>query len=117
MEQEHDKVRTEMEQYRAAGYKYFKLRVGIHPQEDIELICFATKIAQHGEVVYADANCRWTLTKAMKVVQAVDDLDVMIEQPCLTYEDCMHVRSNTSQSIKLDELVIDLSMAQKITQD
>jgi len=117
MEQEHDKVRAEMEQYRAAGYKYFKLRVGIHPQEDIELIRFAARIALPGEVIYADANCRWTLPEAMKVVQAIEDLDVMIEQPCLTFEDCMHVRSQTNQSIKLDELVTDLSMAQRITQD
>jgi L-alanine-DL-glutamate epimerase-like enolase superfamily enzyme len=117
MEQEHDKVLSEMEQYRAAGYKYFKLRVGIHPQKDIELIRFAAEIAKPGEVVYADANCRWTLDEAMKVVRAVKDLDVMIEQPCLTYEDCMYVRSNTNQSIKLDELVTDQSISERIIQD
>jgi len=117
MEQEHDKIRAEMEQYRAAGYKYFKLRVGIEPERDIALIRFAAGVAQPGEVVYADANCRWTLHDALKVVRAVDDLDVMIEQPCLTYEECLHVRARTNLSMKLDELVTDQSMAERLTQD
>lgn len=117
MEQEHDKIRVEMEQYRAAGYTYFKLRVGIHPDADIELIRFAAGLAQPGEVVYADANCRWTLPEAMKVVRAVEDLDILIEQPCLTYEDNMQVRANTNQSMKLDELVTDQAMAHQIVQD
>jgi cis-L-3-hydroxyproline dehydratase len=117
MEQEHEKIRAEIEQYRAAGYKYLKLRVGIEPEKDIALIRFAASIAEPGEVVYADANCRWTLPEAMKVVQAVEHLDVMIEQPCETYEDCMHVRANTDQAMKLDELVTDRSMAERIVQD
>jgi L-alanine-DL-glutamate epimerase-like enolase superfamily enzyme len=117
MEQEHDKIRTEMAQYRASDCKYFKLRVGIEPEKDIELIRFAIEIAQPGEVVYADANCRWTRSEAMKVVQAVENLDVMIEQPCLTYKDCMYVRSNTNQSFKLDELVTDQAIAGRIIKD
>ncbi len=117
MEQEHDKIRAEIEQYRAAGYKYLKLRVGIQPEEDIELIRFAAEIAEPGEIVYADANCRWTLSEAMKVAQAIEDLDVMIEQPCLTYEDCLHVRANTNLSMKLDELVTGQLIAERIIQD
>ncbi len=117
MEQEHDQIRSEMEQYRAAGYKFFKLRVGIEPEKDIALIRFAAGLAQPGEVVYADANCRWTLHDALRVVRAVDDLDIMIEQPCLTYEECLHVRSRTNLSMKLDELVTDLSIAERMTRD
>ncbi len=117
MEQEHDKILAEMEQYRAAGYKYFKLRVGIEPEKDIELIRYAAKLAKPGEVVYADANCRWTLHDALKVVRAVEDLDVMIEQPCFTYDECMHVRARTNLSMKLDELVTDQFMAERMTRD
>ena len=116
-EQERDKIRTEMEQYRAAGCKYLELRVGIQPEKDIELIRFAAEIAKPREVVYADANCRWTLLEAMKVAQAIDDLDVMIEQPCFTYEDRLHVRANTNLSMKLDELVTDQFIAERITRD
>ena len=117
MEQDHDKVLAEIEHYRAAGYKYLKLRVGIHPEEDIELIRFAAEIAEPEEIIYADANCRWTLSEAMSVARAIDDLDVMIEQPCLTYEDCMHVRTNTNLLMKLDELVTDQFIAERVIQD
>jgi len=117
MEQSHENILAEMEQYRAAGYKYFKLRVGIAPESDIELIRFAATAAKPGEVVYADANARWTLHDALKVVRAVDDLDVMIEQPCLTYEECLHVRSRTNLSMKLDELVTEQSIAERMTRD
>jgi len=117
MEQQHDKILAEIERYRAAGYKYFKLRVGIEPEKDIALIRFAAETAKPGEVVYADANCRWTLHDALKVVRAIDDLDVMIEQPCLTYEECLHVRSRTNLSMKLDELVTDQLMAERMTRD
>ena len=117
MEQEHDKIKIEMERYRASGYKYFKLRVGIEPNKDIDLIKFAVNLAQPGEVVYADANCRWTLSEALKVVKEIEGLGIMIEQPCLSYEDCMNVRKNTDLLIKLDELVTDLTIAEKIVQD
>lgn len=117
MEQSHEKILAEMEQYRTAGYKYFKLRVGIEPESDIELIRMAVNAAKPGEVVYADANGRWTLHDALRVVRAVDDLDVMIEQPCLTYEECLHVRSRTNLSMKLDESVTDQLMAERITHD
>jgi L-alanine-DL-glutamate epimerase-like enolase superfamily enzyme len=117
MEQEHDKIKAEVEQYRASGYKYFKLRVGIEPDKDIELIKFAANLAEPGEIVYADANCRWTLSEALEVVKAIEGLDVMIEQPCLSYEDCIKVRENTGLLIKLDELVTDLTMAKKIVRD
>ena len=117
MEQEHDKIQAEMAQYRAAGYKYFKLRVGIEPQKDIALIRFAASLAQPDEIVYADANCRWTLPEAIDVARAVEDIDMLIEQPCETYEDCLKLRQTTSQSMKLDELVTDQSMTERIIED
>lgn len=117
MEQGGEKMLAEMEQYRDAGYKHFKLRVGIEPENDIETIRTAARAARPGEVVYADANGRWILHDALRVVRAVDDLDVMIEQPCMTYEECLHVRARTNVSMKLDESVTEQSMAERLTHD
>lgn len=117
MEQEHDRIKVEMEQYRRSGYKYFKLRVGINPHRDIELIKFAADLIEPGEFLYADANCRWTLLEALAVVQAIEGYGIMIEQPCLSYEDCINVRRNSRLEMKLDELVTDLTMAKKIAKD
>ncbi len=70
-----------------------------------------------GEIAYADANQGWTINDAVKVVRAVRDLDVMIEQPCRTYEECLHVRAHTDLPMKLDECVTNIRIAQRIVQD
>ena len=51
----------------------------------------------------ADANTGWLASGAMRVVRAVKDLDIYIEQPCLTYEECLTVRRRTDLPFILDE--------------
>jgi L-alanine-DL-glutamate epimerase-like enolase superfamily enzyme len=58
----------------------------------------------------ADANTGWTQHEAMRVVRAVRSVDVYIEQPCLTYEECLAVRRNTDHPFVLDENVDSLEM-------
>ena len=41
----------------------------------------------------------------MRVVEAVKDIDVYIEQPCLRYEDCLSVRQHTNLPFVLDEVI------------
>ena len=41
----------------------------------------------------------------MRVVNAVRDVDVYIEQPCATYEQCLSVRRNTALPFVLDEVI------------
>jgi len=43
--------------------------------------------------------------EAMRVVNAVRDVDVYIEQPCATYEQCLSVRRNTALPFVLDEVI------------
>ena len=42
-----------------------------------------------GDVLIAHANTGWLPHQAARVVRAVRDLDVYIEQPCATYEECL----------------------------
>ena len=42
---------------------------------------------------------------AMRVVRAVRDVDVYIEQPCLSYEECLAVRRKTDHPFVLDEVI------------
>ncbi|MBW7928282.1 MAG: mandelate racemase, partial [Fimbriimonadaceae bacterium] len=58
----------------------------------------------------ADANTGWTLHEAKRVVRAVRDVDVYIEQPCLSYEECLAVRRATDHPFVLDENVDSLDM-------
>ena len=58
-----------------------------------------------GDILVADANTGWNRHEAARVVGAVADLDVYIEQPCLTYEECISIRRRTSLPFILDEVI------------
>lgn len=96
--------------YREQGYTRFQLKVGGDPDTDIERIRIVRAMLQPTDRLVADANTGWTQHEAMRVVRAVRDIDVYIEQPCLTYEECLAVRRNTSHPFVLDENIDSLDM-------
>lgn len=96
--------------YRAEGYTRFQLKVGGDPDVDIARIRAVRGILQPTDRLVADANTGWTQHEAQRVVRAVRDVDVYIEQPCLTYEECLAVRRNTDHPFVLDENVDSLDL-------
>lgn len=89
--------------YRDEGYRKFQLKVGGDPAEDIARIRASAEVLQSGETLVADANTGWRVDDAARVVMAVRDVDVYIEQPCLTYEHCVSIRRRTALPFILDE--------------
>lgn len=96
--------------YRDQGYTRFQLKVGGDPDQDIDRIRQARACLRSTDRLVADANTGWTQHEAMRVVRAVRDLDVYIEQPCLTYEECLAVRRQTDHPFVLDENIDSLNM-------
>jgi L-alanine-DL-glutamate epimerase-like enolase superfamily enzyme len=94
--------------YRADGYTRFQLKVGGDPDTDIERIHAVRAMLGPSDRLVADANTGWTQHEAMRVVKAVRDVDVYIEQPCLTYEECLSVRRHTDHPFVLDENIDSL---------
>ena len=91
--------------YRADGYRRFQLKVGGDPDVDIERIRQVAERLHPGDKLVADANTGWLKHEAMRVVKAVEDVDVYIEQPCLRYEDCLSVRRHCGNPFILDEVI------------
>ena len=89
--------------YRDEGYTRFQLKVGGDPDTDIERIHAVADRLQPGDKLVADANTGWTQHEAARVVRGVKDVDVYIEQPCLTYEECLTIRRRTDHPFILDE--------------
>ena len=58
----------------------------------------------------ADANTGWLPHQAARVVRGVRDLDITIEQPCLTYEECLTIRRRTDHPFILDECMDSVGM-------
>jgi L-alanine-DL-glutamate epimerase-like enolase superfamily enzyme len=92
-------------EYRKAGYRRFQLKVGGDPDTDIERIRAVAAKLQTGDRLIADANTGWRMHDAMRVIRAVHDVDVYIEQPCLTYDECLSIRRRTDHPFVLDEVI------------
>jgi cis-L-3-hydroxyproline dehydratase len=91
--------------YRDEGYTKFQLKVGADADSDIERIRLSAAEMRPGDILVADANTGWTMHEAARVVNAVRDVDVYIEQPCPTYEECLVTRRRTSLPFVLDEVI------------
>ena len=94
--------------YRAEGYTKFQLKSGSDVETDVARIHKVAAELQPGDVLVADANCGWTQHEAMRVADGVRDVNVYIEQPCLSYEECLVIRRHTNRPFVLDEVIDDL---------
>ncbi len=91
--------------YRAEGYRRFQLKVGGAPEVDVERIRAVRAVLGGSDVLVADANTGWLMHEAARVVRAVRDVDVYVEQPCATYEECLSIRRRTDHPFVLDETI------------
>ena len=100
-----DAMARRVSEYRAEGYRRFQLKVGGDPDVDVARIRAVRAVLDPGDVLVADANTGWLPHQAARVVRAVRDVDVYIEQPCATYEECLSIRRRTDHPFVLDETI------------
>jgi cis-L-3-hydroxyproline dehydratase len=103
--------------YRDEGYRRFQLKVGSDVETDIARIHAVSKKLIPGDILIADANTGWLMHEAMRVVRGVKDVDVYIEQPCLTYEECLSIRRNTDHAFVMDECIDGMDKLLRANQD
>jgi L-alanine-DL-glutamate epimerase-like enolase superfamily enzyme len=104
-------------EYRALGYRRFQLKVGGDADEDIERIRAVRAVLDPRDKLVADANTGWTIHEAARVVNAVRDIDVYIEQPCASYEQCLAIRRRTPLPFVLDEVIDSLDTVLRAAAD
>ncbi len=112
-----ERMAERVAQYRAEGYRCFQLKVGGDADTDIARIRAVSAALAPGDVLVADANTGWLPHQAARVVRAVQDVDVYIEQPCLSYEECLSIRRRTSHPFVLDESVDSIGMLLRASAD
>jgi len=112
-----DEMARKVAKYKSEGYTRFQLKVGGDPDTDIERIHAVRAMLSSSDRLVADANTGWTQHEAVRVVRAVRDVDVYIEQPCLTYEECLAVRRLTDHPFVLDENVDGIDMLLRAKSD
>jgi len=93
------------------GIRQFQVKLGTDNdwQADAERLIKVRKAVGDGPIVYGDWNCGASRLQATRTGRAVSHLDVMLEQPCKTLDDCAAVRQATGLPIKIDEGAHDLA--------
>lgn len=94
----------------ATGIRQFQVKLGADAdwQADTERLIKVREAVGNGPLVYGDWNCGATKLHATRTGRAVAHLDIMLEQPCKTLEDCAAVRQATGLPMKIDECAYDL---------
>lgn len=112
-----DEMAANVSMYREQGYRRFQLKVGGNPDEDIARIRACREVLDPGDKLVADANTGWLPHEAMRVVRGVADVDVYIEQPCLSYDECFSIRQRTSHPFVMDECIDGIDPLMRIAAD
>ena len=90
---------------KVAGITQFQVKLGADNdwQTDVERLRKVRETVGERFLVYGDWNCGATQLDATRVGRAVADLDIMLEQPCRTMQECAAVRAATGLPMKMDE--------------
>lgn len=102
----------------ARGITQIQVKLGADNDNgaDIARLRLVREVVPAGTLVYGDWNCGAARLDATRVARAVADLDIMLEQPCATLEDCAAVRAATGLAMKIDENAHDTASLLKAWQ-
>jgi len=87
------------------GLTQFQVKLGADGdwQADVARLRMVREAVGEGPLVCGDWNCSGSRLEATRVGRAVAGMDVMLEQPCMTLEECAAVRAATGLPMKIDE--------------
>ena len=100
-----DEMRRIAVEETARGITQLRVKLGADRdnEADIARLRLVREAVPAATLVYGDWNCGASRLDATRVGRAVAGLDVMLEQPCATLEDCAAVRDATGLAMKIDE--------------
>lgn len=106
---EPDKMAAIAVEAEQTGIKQFQVKLGADNNwhKDVERLEAVRSCVETSALVYGDWNCGATQLDATRVGRAVAHLDIMLEQPCKTIEECANVKRACGLAMKLDESAHD----------
>jgi cis-L-3-hydroxyproline dehydratase len=92
------------------GYRRLQVKVGDDPIVDAQRVLAVRDTVGADVVIYADANCGFSLSAARRFVRELgaDGAGVFLEQPCQSLTDCAHLRDSWSGPMVMDENITSL---------
>lgn len=100
-----EKMVESMREKRESGFRTWQLKVGGQDiATDVRRIEQAAA-AFPQDLIVCDGNAAWLPHQARRVLKAIEGLDVVLEQPCASYENCRQIREATKLPFVLDECI------------
>jgi cis-L-3-hydroxyproline dehydratase len=95
----------------AQGYARLQVKVGDDPLADATRVLAVRDAVGPDIVIYADANCGFTLSSARTFVRALgaDGAGIYLEQPCATLGECAALRESWAGPMVMDENIVSLT--------
>ena len=92
------------------GIAQFQVKLGADNnwRADVARLTQVREAVGDEALVYGDWNCGSSQLDASRVGRAVAHLDIMLEQPCKTIEECASVKSACHLPMKMDESARDI---------
>ena len=102
---------------REAGLRLHSVKMSGDVRGDIERIRSVAPLMSDDDVFTVDCNGGWRVHEALRVANAVADIDVYLEQPCPGYEECRTVRRKTNLPLIMDESAVSYEALVRAQQD
>jgi cis-L-3-hydroxyproline dehydratase len=93
------------------GYRRLQVKVGDDPIIDAQRVLAVRDEVGPDVVIFADANCGFSLSSARRFVRELGSggAGIFLEQPCATLVDCAHLRSSWDGPMVMDENIVSLA--------
>lgn len=112
-----EETRDVIERYRQRGYVAHSVKIGGNVERDIARIRDVENLRRTDETVLYDVNRGWTRQQALQVMGAVEDLNVIIEQPCESLDDIAAIATRHATPVSVDESLVTLQDAARVARD
>ncbi len=112
-----EETRAVIDRYRQRGYIAHSVKIGGDVTRDIARIRDVESLRNPEEIILYDVNRGWSRQQALRVMSEVEDLNVMIEQPCETLDDIAAISGKHASPVSVDESLVTLQDATRIARD
>ena len=101
-----EEMKDDCKKWLAKGFTRFQMKVGGDYRSDLDRVHACMEVVGSAEKVIFDANGNWSQHEAIRIVTALQGLNIYLEQPCATMEESARVRKHALQPFILDESLL-----------